>query len=111
MIFTGCHCGVVAKPGIATGSRSNEYKARIRRNPWVKGSIDYKSALGQDKSLRPHFIIAASTLGRQDTHINEFDGCTLTVRYGNQNYYLLLVCVFRLLGKLNQQRLLRDPPF
>jgi hypothetical protein len=34
--------GVVAKPGIATGSRSN-IRAKLavkRRNPWVKGSID-----------------------------------------------------------------------
>ncbi len=35
--------GVVAKPGIATGSRS-DIRAKLaekrRRNPWVKGSID-----------------------------------------------------------------------
>ncbi len=36
--------GVVAKPGIATGSRSdkraNYSERRRRRDPWVKGSID-----------------------------------------------------------------------
>jgi hypothetical protein len=34
----GAAGGVVAKPGIATGSRSNIRAVTRERNPWIKGS-------------------------------------------------------------------------
>jgi len=33
-----CWCGVVAKPGIATGSRSNKQGFIRDRHPWIRGS-------------------------------------------------------------------------
>src|SRR5687767_6580481 len=33
-----CECGVVAKPGIATGSRSNKQGFIRERYPWIRGS-------------------------------------------------------------------------
>ena len=33
-----CKCGVVAKPGIATGSRSNKQGFIRERYPWIRGS-------------------------------------------------------------------------